>query len=159
MGKYQVNITGSSAGRFVAFLQKLIFFSVKVLALLITMVIFWSVADVFMTLYNKAISPPFLHINVEELFPTLGAFLFVLIAIEIFLNIVLYLDKETHHLRLVLATALMAIARKIIILDYEHSAPFQLLGIGAIIVALGIAYWLVHLSDKPASISYTESKP
>ncbi len=42
-----------------------------------------------------------------------------LIAIEIFLNIVLYLRDDVLHVKLVLATALMAIARKVIVLDYK----------------------------------------
>ena len=126
--------------------------SLRILATLMTLVILWSVADVMLTLYEKAFNPPFLHINIDDLLPTLGAFLFVLIAIEIFLNIVLYLGKETNHLRVVLATALMAIARKVIILDYEHGSSDKLIGIGVIIVALGIAYWLVHRATPCKSL-------
>ncbi len=118
--------------------------SLCVLATLMTLVILWSVADVVLTLYEKASNPPFLHINIDDLIPMLGAFLFVLIAIEIFFNIIIYLREETHHLRVVLATALMAIARKVIIFDYEHASSDKLMGIGVVIVALGIAYWLVH---------------
>ena len=127
-----------------AFLQFCIKGSLHVLATLMTLVILWSVADVMLMLYEKAFHPPFLRINIDDLIPTLGAFLFVLIAIEIFLNIVIYLNEETHHLRVVLATALMAIARKVIIFDYEHTPSDKLIGIGAVIVSLGIAYWLVH---------------
>lgn len=130
--------------KWMAFLQFCIKGSLRVLATLMTLVILWSVADVMLTLYEKAFHPPFLHINIDDLIPTLGAFLFVLIAIEIFLNIVIYLSNETHHLRVVLATALMAIARKVIIFDYEHAPSDKLIGIGAVIVSLGIAYWLVH---------------
>ncbi|MGL1835036.1 phosphate-starvation-inducible PsiE family protein [Rhodocyclaceae bacterium SMB388] len=51
-----------------------------------------------------------------------AAFLAVLIAIEIFANITLYLRDEVIHVKLVIATALMAIARKVIVLDFSELA-------------------------------------
>ena len=44
----------------------------------------------------------------------------VLIAIEIFINIRLYLGSNTMPIKLVLGTALMAIARKVIVLDLTN---------------------------------------
>ncbi|MBA3721840.1 MAG: phosphate-starvation-inducible PsiE family protein [Parachlamydiaceae bacterium] len=130
---------------FINWLQTVILFSVKVLAVLMTLVVVWGVLDVGILIYHKIMEPPFLFINFEDILTTFGAFLAVLIAIEIFINIILYLRKNVVHIKLVVATALMAIARKVIVLDYEHTQPYQLFGIAAIIAALGISYWLVHL--------------
>jgi len=71
----------------------------------------------------------------------------VLIAIEIFINIRLYLGSNTLPIRLVVATALMAIARKVIVLDLNLTSANEVLAIGVVTIALGITYWLV---DKPA---------
>jgi uncharacterized membrane protein (DUF373 family) len=43
----------------------------------------------------------------------------------------------------VVATALMAIARKVIVLDLEKIGPDYVLGIAAVVLALGITYWLL----------------
>jgi uncharacterized membrane protein (DUF373 family) len=75
---------------------------------------------------------------------TFGAFMVVLIAIEIFQNIILYLRDDVIHVKIVLATALMAIARKVIILDYDELEPMYIFATGAVLVATGIAYWFVH---------------
>lgn len=128
---------------FVNFLQKIILWSIKVLALLMAFVIVWSVIDVFFALYKKSREAPWMLIEIDSLLETFGAFLVVLIAIEIFLNIVLYLRKDMGHIKLVMATALMAIARKVIILDYDHLAEWHLVGMGCLILALGVAYWFV----------------
>ncbi len=128
----------------ILFLQKVILLSIKVLAIFMSIVIIWSVIDVGINLYLKIINPPLFLINFDDILTIFGGFLVVLIAIEIFLNIILYLRKDVSHLKLVIATALMAISRKVIILDYDHLKPFHLFGIGGIILALGIVYWLIR---------------
>ncbi len=140
---------------FVNFLQNIILYGIKCLALLMTLVILWSMLDVLVLIYQKSRELGFLLIDIDELLKIFGAFLAVLIAIEIFLNIILYLRKDMGHLRLVIATALMAIARKVIILDYDKISEWQMVGIGSIIVALGLAYWFIcrgnHLLSLPLS--------
>ena len=135
---------------FINWLQKLVSFSVKVLAVLMILIILWSVIDVGVMVYDKMANPPYFRLNIEDILGIFGAFLVVLIAIEIFVNIVLYLRKDVIHLKLVLATALMAIARKVIIIDYDKVPHGHLFGIGVVIISLGIAYWLVH---RPPVIS------
>ncbi len=117
--------------------------AVKVLAVLMVLVVFWSIADVVYVLYEKLSTPPFLLLDVEDILQTFGAFLAVLIAIEIFINIRLYLGTDVIPVQLVLATALMAIARKVIILDLKLVTPEHVVGIALVTLALGVSYWLV----------------
>ena len=51
---------------------------------------------------------------------------------EIFINIRLYLGTNVLPIRLVIATALMAIARKVIILDISTISAEEMLAIAAI---------------------------
>ena len=108
-----------------------------------TLVIMWSVADVAWVLYQRAIASPIGLLNVNDILVSFGAFMATLIAIEIFLNIVLYLRDDVLHVKLVLATALMAIARKVIVLDYKNLEPEYIYATAAVIFALSIGYWLV----------------
>ena len=116
---------------------------VRILAILMTLVIMWSVADVAWVLYQRASSSPLGLLNVNDILASFGAFMATLIAIEIFMNIVLYLRDDVLHVKLVLATALMAIARKVIVLDYKVVEPEYIWATAAVIFALSIGYWLV----------------
>lgn len=116
---------------------------VRVLAVLMTLVIIWSVADVAWVLYERATISPLGLLNVNDILVSFGAFMATLIAIEIFLNIVLYLRDDVLHVKLVLATALMAIARKVIVLDYKTVEPEYIWATAAVVFALSIGYWLV----------------
>lgn len=98
-------------------------FCVRILAVLMTLVIMWSVADVAWVIYQRVMASPVGLLNINDILASFGAFMVTLIAIEIFLNIVLYLRDDVLHVKLVLATALMAIARKAIVLDYNTLEP------------------------------------
>lgn len=127
----------------IATLHKLIRFAIRILAVLMTAVIFWSVADVLLVLYEKLSEPPVFLLDMSDIFQVFAAFLAVLIAIEIFANITLYLRDDVIHVKLVVATALMAIARKVIVLDLSILEPAYLYAIASIVIALGITYWLL----------------
>jgi uncharacterized membrane protein (DUF373 family) len=124
-------------------LHNIIHFSVKILAVLMVMIIVWGVGDVIYVLYTRLVQPPFLLLKISDILATFGAFLAVLIAIEIFLNITLYLSTDVVPVRIVIATALMAIARKVIILDFDQVTPPFIYSTALVILALGITYWLI----------------
>ncbi|WP_237060709.1 phosphate-starvation-inducible PsiE family protein [Microbulbifer sediminum] len=117
--------------------------SVRLLAVLMSLVILWSVADVIYVLYERLGTEPVWLLNYRDLFDVFGTVMLVLIAIEIFINIRLYLGSNVIPIQLVLATALMAIARKVIVLDLADVGPEQIVAIAAAIGALGVTYWLV----------------
>ncbi|MFU2489012.1 phosphate-starvation-inducible PsiE family protein [Thauera sp. WH-1] len=119
--------------------------AIRVLAVLMVAVILWTVADVVLVLYEKLSTPPFLLLDLNDIFVVFAAFLAVLIAIEIFVNITLYLRDDVIHVKLVIATALMAIARKVIVLDLSTIEPMYLFAIGVVVLALGVTYWMVSL--------------
>lgn len=124
-------------------LHVVIRFCVKLLALLMVVVILLGVADVCYVMYTRLMAPPVLLLDVGDIFKIFGAFMVVLIAIEIFINIRLYLGSNTLPIKLVLATALMAIARKVIVLDLNNTQPMYVFAIATVVLALGITYWLV----------------
>jgi uncharacterized membrane protein (DUF373 family) len=108
-------------------------------------VIIEGVASVIRTVYlNLAQAPYFI---IPDIIQTFSAFLAVLIAYEIFSNITLYIRSDVFPVKLVVATALMAIARKVIVLDTDKYTALELLGVAAIVLALGVTYWLVSRAD------------
>ncbi len=129
-------------------LHSAIHFAVRILAVLMTLVILWSVADVIVVLYKRLMAPPYLFLNIDDILALFSTFLITLIGIEIFVNITLYIRKDVLPVKLVIATALMAIARKIIVLDYKQVTPDFIYATAAVVLALGITYWLVSLKPK-----------
>lgn len=117
---------------------------VKCLAVLMVFVIIMGVIDVGWTLYQRLLTPPLFILTISDMLATFGAFMAVLIAIEILINITIYLRDDAIHVKIVLATALMAIARKVIILDIDKVEPQYIYAIAAVTLAMSIAYWLIH---------------
>ncbi|AFI82961.1 phosphate-starvation-inducible PsiE family protein [Methylophaga nitratireducenticrescens] len=128
-------------------LHRVIRFAIRILAVLMVAVILWGVADIIYIIFERLNKPPFLLLDINDIFYTFGAFMAVLIAVEIFINIRLYLGTNVFPVQLVVATALMAIARKVIVLDFETLTPMYLLGIAATTLALGVTYWLLKQSS------------
>ena len=135
-------------------LHRVIRVCVKLMAVLMVLVIIMGVADVCYVLYSRLMAPPVLLFNVNDIFKIFGAFMVVLIAIEIFINIRLYLGSNTLPIKLVIGTALMAIARKVIVLDLANTTSIYVFAIASVVLALGVSYWLVGKAGKV----YTEAK-
>jgi uncharacterized membrane protein (DUF373 family) len=127
----------------IRFLHRIIRVAVRILAVLMVLVIVWGIGDVIYVLYQRLTEPPFLLLRISDILATFGAFLAVLIAIEIFINISMYLSTSVIPVRLVIATALMAIARKVIIFDFGELTPPYIFGTAAVVLSLGITYWLI----------------
>lgn len=137
------SLTRQTSDPLIRFLNKIVVLTVKVLAILMIIVILWGLADVAVHLFRQFLEPWPETFNAQNLIETLGSFLAVLIAIEIFLNIIFYLKKDAIHVPLVLGTALTAVARKVILLDYTVATPDYIYATAAVIFAVGAVYWLV----------------
>jgi uncharacterized membrane protein (DUF373 family) len=122
-----------------------------------TFVIIFGVIDVGWVMYKNLMSPPLMIMSFSEILATFGAFMAVLIAIEIFINITIYLRDDVIHVKVVMATALMAIARKVIILDYEKISSDYIWATAGVTIAMSIGYWLVvKRTDSEDRILTTE---
>ena len=80
--------------RLISFLHRIIRYAVKVLAVLMTLVILWGVVDVIWIIYQRIRTPPVFILNINDILATFGGFLAVLIAMEIFVNIIMYLEAQ-----------------------------------------------------------------
>jgi len=127
----------------ISFLHRIIRVAVKVLAVLMVFIIIFSVVAVIFVNYIRLSAPPLFLLGVNDIFQLFGTIMVALIAIEIFVNIRLYLGTDVLPVRLVVATALMAIARKVIILDLDDIEADYVFGIAAIALSFGITYWLL----------------
>jgi uncharacterized membrane protein (DUF373 family) len=121
--------------------------AVRVLAVIMVLVIWWGVADVAYVLYSRVSTHPYYLLNISDILATFGAFMAVLIAIEIFINITSYLRDKVIHIKVVLATAFMAVARKVIVLDFKEVGSDYVFATAALMLALAVAYWLAVVKN------------
>lgn len=127
----------------VRIIKRIVHAAVRFLAGMMVVVIILGVIDVAYLLHQKAMAPPRFILTINDILATFGAFIAVLIAIEILVNILLYLRDDVIHVKIVMATALMAIARKVIILDYDTMTPMYLFATAAVVLAMSAGYYLV----------------
>lgn len=123
----------------------------KLLAIGMLIVILIALIDLGILLVREVFAEPvgFFNITLIELF---GLFLNILIALELLANITAYLEKNVIQVELVIVTSLIAVARKLIILDLNKTTGIQLIGLAIAIFALSVTYWIVRRSNAKTSL-------
>ena len=123
---------------------------VIVLSLLVMMVlvVFLSTVELGWIIIKDVISPPIFLLDINELLEIFGMFLLVLIGVELLETVKMYLTKKTVHVEVVFTVAMIAIARKVIILDVKEFSSLTLMGIGVIIIALSAGYYLLTIKQN-----------
>ena len=122
----------------------------RVLAVCLGIVIVVASVD-FILHMGQAVVAPQRDMFGVSLVALLGELLTLLIAIEVLQNITAYLRQHTIQLELVLATALTALARKIIVLkpDGPDATP-MLAALGAAVLCLSAGYLMVRYAHHQA---------
>ena len=116
-----------------------------VIALIVMMVLVVLVATVELgwIIIKDIMGPPMFLLVIPDLLEIFGFFMLVLIGIELLETIKAYLVNNVVHVEIVLEVALIAIARKAIILDIEKYEGLTILGTAGLILAVAIAYYAV----------------
>src|SRR5580692_852949 len=101
----------SKAQRFIAF----------VLGILLVVVVALSTVHLGFLIAQEIWAPPRFLIPVQGLLEIFSFFLLVLIGVELLETLKAYVKKDVFHVRLVLEVALIAMARKVIILEPSNT--------------------------------------
>lgn len=120
--------------------------TVVILLVLMMLAVAVSTIELAIILYQELMKPPFLLLNIDEMIEVFSFFLMVLIGLELVESVKAYLEHEKFTAEVVILVALVAVSRKIIILNYEEMSPEKLLGISAIIISLGGGFYLLRKS-------------
>lgn len=86
------------------------------------------------------VQPPFLFPGIDKLLQLFGKVLLVLIGIELLETMRAFVSEGAVRVEVVLAVAMIALARKIILVEVGHVSSWDMLGVAALLVALSIAY-------------------
>jgi uncharacterized membrane protein (DUF373 family) len=129
-----------------------------VLTALIGLVIIAAVANLtvrVVTLMFFGLLDPAEHGVFQAIF---GMIFTVLIALEFNHSILGVLERKESivQVKTVVLIALLALARKFIILDATKTEPMTIIGLAAAVLALGAVYWFVRDQDRKDTIVPTE---
>ncbi len=120
------------------------------LAMMATVVLLGTI-ELGVILVTRMVEPPLIILlNLAEMLELFSLFLLILVGLELIEVIKDYLREDTVHAEIVLLVAVIAVARKVVVMDLKAIQPLALVGLAAVIVALAVAYYLLKkgLGDK-----------
>lgn len=122
---------------------------IQVLMVMMAFVLLLATVDLGWTIIKDISRPPYLIISIDQLLELFGLFMLVVIGIELLETIMkTYLTQGIPHYEVVLSVAIIAIARKVIILDVKESSSLSLVGIASIILALTAGYYFMKKAEN-----------
>ncbi|MFW6151249.1 MAG: phosphate-starvation-inducible PsiE family protein [Chloroflexota bacterium] len=116
---------------------------VTVLSYLMVLIIALAMVDLVFSIVGHGLSPPPFRLEVDEVLDLFGYALLIMIGIELIETIRAFLVDRAFHVEVVLLVAIIAVARKIIVLKVEDMSAMGLVGLGVIVAALCGGYFLV----------------
>ena len=110
---------------------------------MMALVVFLSTVELAVIIVQRMLSgkPQMFLLDISDLLEIFGFFMMILIGLELIETIKIYLVDESIHVEIICLVAIVAVTRKVIILDLYKLPPVALLGIAAIILALCIGYF------------------
>ena len=117
---------------------------IRALIYMMAVIILISTIELGYLLIKDIISSPMFFLEIDQLLELFGFFLLILIGIELLETIKAYLQDKVVHSEVVLEVALIAIARKVIILDFKEYDSTVILGIAALIITISASYYIIR---------------
>ena len=117
---------------------------------MMALVVFLSTVELAVIIVERMLTgkPHLFLLDISDLLEIFGFFMMILIGLELIETIKIYLVDESIHVEIICLVAIVAVTRKVIILDLYKLPPVSLLGIAAIILALCIGYYFLKKALK-----------
>ncbi|MBN1186949.1 MAG: phosphate-starvation-inducible PsiE family protein [Bacteroidales bacterium] len=124
----------------------------------ISFVLVLAFIDIIYEIKQEVLLPPKYIIDAGGLMDIFSLLLVLLIGLELLETVKAYLKEDIVHVEFIILVAIIAIARKVIVWDFNKFSTEELLSLAAMIVGLAIAYFLIKISDKKIRIKINEKK-
>jgi uncharacterized membrane protein (DUF373 family) len=111
-----------------------------VLIAMLAIVVVLATVELGWTIAKDIAKPPVMFPGIGELLDMFGKFLLVVIGIELLETMSAFATDGVVRVDVVLTVAIIAIARKIVVLEPEHSSSAVLLGMAGLLAGLSLAY-------------------
>ncbi len=115
-----------------------------ILVVLLVSVVLLATVDLAVNLIKNVlfVTPHFL-VGVDQLLDLFGLFLVIVLGLELLETISAYLREDLIHVEVVLIVAIIALARKVVIMELKEPTPLTLLGLATLVISLSASYWLI----------------
>ncbi len=138
-----------SAAKIISTFQRYI---LSTLLIVMGVVVVAASIELVIAVVQEILAPPLL-LSLDELTRIGSLFLTVLITVELFGILEVMLLKRAVHVEFVVAVALIAAAREVVVVEVTSVAPMTLVGLAALILALGAGYYLIKRAGPPGTDS------
>jgi uncharacterized membrane protein (DUF373 family) len=126
--------------------QKII---ISILTWLMAFAVLMATVNLVYILVSGLITPPFVILQIDELLGFFGGVLLVLIGVELLETFKAFQLDKTVNVMMVFLVALIAMARKVILMEMNGASDnLELIGLSAIIISLSIGYYLIKKSTS-----------
>ena len=113
----------------------------------ISFILILSFIDILYEIKQKVIMPPRFIIDANGLMDLFSILLVLMIGLELLETVKTYLKEDIVHVETIILVAIIAIARKVIVWDFDKYQVYELLSLAAMIVGLGITYFLIKRAN------------
>lgn len=122
--------------------------AITVLIGMLSIVVVLSIGELGWLIWKDISAPPYLLLEIDELLELFGFFLLILIGMELVDSMRAYLVEGSIHSEVVLTVAVIALARKVIVLEAKDYDGTALIGIGIMFAGLAGAYYIIKRSRR-----------
>lgn len=131
---------------------------VWILVVMMVLVLCISLVQLGYTIFIYLTDEPFHILDEKAMMTLLGSILIVLIGIELLDTIKIYLKEDVVHVEIVILVAIIALARKIIVMDFDKYSPWSLMALSTMLIALAAGYYLIKHADCRYTVPIPFSK-
>lgn len=120
------------------------------LIVMLGVIVVLATVELGVTIVRDVMTPPVLFPGIDRLLDVFSRFLLVLIGIELVETMRVFAGGGAVRVEVVLTVAMIALARKIIVLEIAHVESLSMIGLAALLAALSFAYKVfVHGGSHP----------
>jgi uncharacterized membrane protein (DUF373 family) len=134
-----------------SFYQRFEHIVITILTALIAIIVVVAVWNLILKIVFGLVLPGNLDPSDYTIFQAMFGMIFtVIIALEFKKSLLVIAERRENvvQIRSVVMIALLAICRKVIILDVKETDALQIFALAAAILALGVVYWLIRDTDQ-----------
>ncbi len=117
-----------------------------ILSVIISLVIVFALFQLLVNIYSILVAGVLNPMDHKVFQVVFGMIMTLLIAMEFKHSIIKVLERQSHIIQVksIILLALLALARKFIIINLETTDPLKLLALSVSVLVLGIVYWLLR---------------
>jgi len=121
-----------------------------VLSVIISLVVMVALLQLLVNIYSILMAGVLNPMDYKIFQVIFGMIMTLLIAMEFKHSIIKVLERQSHivQVKSIILLALLALARKFIIINLETTEPFKIIALAIAVLVLGAVYWLLSQQER-----------